>query len=52
VLDGETVGFITVVQAMSVGMPVPGHRLPAQGRHRFYERHGYQTGSYAYFKNM
>ena len=92
VTDGETVGFITVVQAMSVGMPVGylkinglavtpemrnqgiGSRLlehveayaKARGlssiglatgfkrkdAHRFYERHGYQTGSYAYFKNF
>jgi len=92
VSDGEAVGFITVVQAMSVGMPVGylkinglavlpemrskgiGSRLlehveqyaVARGlssvalatgfqrkdAHRFYERHGYKTGSYAYYKDF
>ena len=92
VADGQTVGFATVVQAMSIGMEVGYLKLNgiavlpawqnkgigsqllahveqyAQSRglssvglatgfqrkdaHRFYERHGYKTGSFAYFKNF
>jgi len=92
VLDGEVVGFITMVQAMSVGLPVgylkinglavfPEHRNKGIGSrllehtqqyaaqrelsfmglatgfkrkdaHRFYERHGFVTDSYAYSKML